>query len=89
LLLCAEVHDGIYGPWTIDDTDVAEVILYRGGITVTALSSIIEYYWCLKLEAFPSTFVLNAVCGTGAVGFGLSLAIIHIYITEIKRAIQV
>nr|KYP69013.1 hypothetical protein KK1_022663 [Cajanus cajan] len=86
------VYEGIYGPWTVDDTDVREVILYRSGLVTAAASFVVA----ASVAFLPDNFSLSAalkqnvdlfyVLGSG--GLGLSLFLIHIYVTEIKRALQ-
>ncbi|RDX89065.1 hypothetical protein CR513_29251 [Mucuna pruriens] len=82
------VYEGIYGPWTIDDSDVREVILYRTGL-VTAASSFVV---AASAAFLPDNSLLKQnldlfyVLGSG--GLGLSLLLIHIYVSEIKRALQ-
>ncbi|XP_047330708.1 uncharacterized protein LOC124934251 [Impatiens glandulifera] len=86
------VYPGFYGPWSIDSADVREVISYRSGLVTAAASFVI---------AASSTFFRddNALSGLikqnidilyviGAGGLGLSLFLIHIYVTEIKRTLQ-
>ncbi|GAB2241618.1 hypothetical protein Droror1_Dr00018393 [Drosera rotundifolia] len=85
-------YEGVYGPWTIDPLDVREVILYRVGL-VTAASSFIT---AASAAFLPSDFWLAATLQQnldlfyllGAGGLGLSLYLIHIYVTEIKRTLQ-
>ncbi|KAK7390689.1 hypothetical protein VNO78_18695 [Psophocarpus tetragonolobus] len=86
------VYEGIYGPWTIDKSDVREVILYRSGL-VTAAASFVA---AASAAFLPDDSLLSAtlkqnldlfyVLGSG--GLGLSLLLIHIYVSEIKRALQ-
>ncbi|KAG4908746.1 hypothetical protein AAZX31_20G234400 [Glycine max] len=80
------VYEGIYGPWTIDDSDVREVILYRSGLVTAAASFVVAG----SAAFFPDTLKQNVdllyVLGSG--GLGLSLLLIHIYVSEIKRALQ-
>ncbi|KAF5746371.1 hypothetical protein HS088_TW06G00542 [Tripterygium wilfordii] len=86
------VYQGVYGPWTVDQTDVREVILYRSGL-VTAASSLVV----AGLTAYlPNDILLSEIIRKnldifyllGAGGLGLSLYLIHIYVTEIKQTLQ-
>ncbi|KAJ8759387.1 hypothetical protein K2173_006907 [Erythroxylum novogranatense] len=86
------VYKGVYGPWTVEDSDVREVLLYRAGL-VTAASSFV----LAASDAFlPSDSPLNNIVKQnfdliyilGASGLGLSLYLIHIYVSEIKRTLQ-
>ncbi|KAL9316877.1 hypothetical protein ACSQ67_013394 [Phaseolus vulgaris] len=107
-------YDGIYGPWTIDDSDVREVfilfivsfyfnsisdlltasvILYRSGLVTTATSFVVAAAAAAFLPdntSLSTTLKQNLdlfyVLGSG--GLGLSLFLIHIYVSEIKRALQ-
>ncbi|KAH1120473.1 hypothetical protein J1N35_003633 [Gossypium stocksii] len=86
------VYQGAFGPWTIDPEDVREVLLYRSGLVTAASSFVIA-----SSAAFlPDNFTLketiennlNWIYLIGAGGLGLSLYLIHIYITELKRTLQ-
>ncbi|XP_031097727.1 uncharacterized protein LOC116001910 [Ipomoea triloba] len=86
------VYQGIYGPWTVEDSDVREVILYRSGLVTAAVSFVLASSAVL----LPDDFVLRDLIESnldilyllGACGLGLSLYLIHIYVTEIKRTLQ-
>ncbi|KAM4109337.1 hypothetical protein ACJW30_03G113600 [Castanea mollissima] len=85
-------YQGIYGPWTVDSSDVREVILYRLGLVTAAASFVVA-----ASSAFlPDNSLLSDIIKKnldlfytiGAGGLGLSLFLIHIYVTEIKRTLQ-
>lgn len=87
-----EVFQGMYGPWSIDSNDVREVLLYRAGLVTTAVAFITA-----ASQAFlPENNFLHSTIehssdilyGIGAGGLGISLLLIHIYVTPIKRALQ-
>ncbi|KAJ7954547.1 Integral membrane protein [Quillaja saponaria] len=86
------VYQGIYGPWTVDSSDVREVILYRSGLVTAAASFLVA----ASAAFFPGNSSLGVIIKqnldflyvAGAGGLGLSLFLIHIYITEIKRTLQ-
>ncbi|KAL5721216.1 hypothetical protein ACHQM5_013803 [Ranunculus cassubicifolius] len=86
------VYRGIYGPWTVDQSDVREVILYRSGLVAAAASFVIAASTAFLPE--NSSFRefldhdINLLYALGAGGLGLSLFLIHIYVTEIKRTLQ-
>ncbi|GMH30483.1 hypothetical protein Nepgr_032326 [Nepenthes gracilis] len=90
------VYQGVYGPWTVDRSDVREVILYRAGLVITSTSFIAAALAAfLPNESGKFPFISTALqqnldlfylLGTG--GLGLSLYLIHIYVTEIKRTLQ-
>lgn len=86
------VYNGVYGPWTVESSDVREVILYRSGL-VTAASSFVfaASYAFLPSDSQLSEIIkqnLDLLYTLGAGGLGLSLFLIHIYVTEIKRTLQ-
>ncbi|KAK7844743.1 uncharacterized protein LOC111985038 [Quercus suber] len=85
-------YQGIYGPWTVDSSDVREVVLYRSGLVTAAASFVVA-----ASSAFlPDNSLLSDIIKQnldlfytiGAGGLGLSLFLIHIYVTEIKRTLQ-
>ncbi|XP_021620395.1 uncharacterized protein LOC110620813 isoform X2 [Manihot esculenta] len=86
------VYKGVYGSWTVEPSDVREVILYRSGLVTAASAFVIA-----ASDAFlPDDSILGEVIKQnfdllytlGAGGLGLSLFLIHIYVTEIKRTLQ-
>uniref|UniRef100_A0A1J3IPQ5 Uncharacterized protein n=1 Tax=Noccaea caerulescens TaxID=107243 RepID=A0A1J3IPQ5_NOCCA len=86
------VYQGVYGPWTVESSDVKEVILYRSGL-VTAAASFVAASSAAFLpgdswlsETIKQNHDLFYLVGAG--GLGLSLFLIHIYVTEIKRTLQ-
>uniref|UniRef100_A0A7N0RC91 Integral membrane protein n=1 Tax=Kalanchoe fedtschenkoi TaxID=63787 RepID=A0A7N0RC91_KALFE len=86
------VYQGAYGPWSVESSDVREVILYRTGL-VTAAASFVAAASAAFLPGnlFLSTLVnqnLDLFYAIGAAGLGLSLFLIHIYVTGIKRTLQ-
>ncbi|PQM33978.1 uncharacterized protein Pyn_16043 [Prunus yedoensis var. nudiflora] len=86
------VYPGIYSPWTVDSTDVREVILYRSGLVTAAASFVVAASAAFLPDSFFLTGIvkhnLDFVYAIGAGGLGLSLFLIHIHVTEIKRALQ-
>lgn len=86
------IYQGIYGPWTIEPSDIREVILYRSGL-VTAASS---FVLAASITFIPENFFIRDFLKQnidflyilGAGGLGLSLLLIHIYVTPIKRFLQ-
>lgn len=81
-------YQGVYGPWTVESSDIQEVILYRSGLVISAASFVVAS----STAFFPNNELiqrnLDLLFGVGACGLGLSLYLIHIYVTEIKRALQ-
>ncbi|KAK6139127.1 hypothetical protein DH2020_027129 [Rehmannia glutinosa] len=87
------VYQGVYGPWKIESSDVQEVILYRSGLVTAASSFVIASSTAFLHNTGWEVFDLirgnlDLFYGVGASGLGLSLYLIHIYVTEIKRALQ-
>ncbi|XP_050276060.1 uncharacterized protein LOC126718061 [Quercus robur] len=85
-------YQGIYGPWTVDSSDVREVILYRSGLVTAAASFVVAASSAFLPEnSLLSDIIkqnLDLFYTIGAGGLGLSLFLIHIYVTEIKRTLQ-
>ncbi|XP_010549312.2 PREDICTED: uncharacterized protein LOC104820536 isoform X2 [Tarenaya hassleriana] len=86
------VYQGVYGPWTIEPSDVREVILYRSGLVTAAASFVAASSSAFLPENSSLSEVIKQnhdfLCLAGASGLGLSLFLIHIYVTEIKRTLQ-
>eukprot|EP00270_Netrium_digitus_P016323 TRINITY_DN583_c0_g1_i1.p1 TRINITY_DN583_c0_g1~~TRINITY_DN583_c0_g1_i1.p1 ORF type:complete len:314 (+),score=22.82 TRINITY_DN583_c0_g1_i1:11-952(+) len=85
-------YDGVYGSWKIEQSDRLEVFFYRAGLVTCSSAFIIAASTAylpdgsfLKLSLLPWLDTLYAL---GASGLGLSLILIHIYVTPIKRALQ-
>ncbi|PHT54018.1 hypothetical protein CQW23_08480 [Capsicum baccatum] len=86
------IYQGVYGPWTIEDSDIREVILYRSGLVTAAASFVLASSTALlPNDSVMSNLLeknLDLFYAIGSCGLGLSLYLIHIYVTEIKRALQ-
>ncbi|XVF02115.1 hypothetical protein REPUB_Repub04eG0148200 [Reevesia pubescens] len=86
------VYQGTFGPWTVDPEDVREVVLYRSGLVTAASSFVIAASAAFLPDNFAFKDIiernLNLFYLIGAGGLGLSLYLIHIYVTEIKRTLQ-
>ncbi|KAK2973837.1 hypothetical protein RJ640_011765 [Escallonia rubra] len=86
------VYQGVYGPWSVDSSDIREVVLYRSGLVTAAVSFLVAS----STAYLPDDYLLSTVIkqhvdlfyALGAGGLGLSLLLIHIYVTEIKRTLQ-
>lgn len=86
------VYQGIYGPWSVDSSDVREVILYRSGLVTAAASFVVAG----SAAFFPEGSTLKDIISQnfqllyalGAGGLGLSLFLIHIYVAQIKHTLQ-
>ncbi|KAL2519765.1 hypothetical protein Adt_16012 [Abeliophyllum distichum] len=82
------VYQGVYGPWSVESSDIQEVILYRSGLVISAASFVVASSAALFPDVELIQRNLDLLYGVGACGLGLSLYLIHIYVTEIKRALQ-
>ncbi|PWA80237.1 hypothetical protein CTI12_AA195770 [Artemisia annua] len=92
LLEPPKIYQGIYGPWSVDSSDIREVISYRSGLVTAAASFVLASSTVFLPDGFVLTDILkqniDIIYATGAAGLGLSLVLIHIYVTEIKRTLQ-
>jgi len=83
----------MFGEWRVEEEDVREVLSYRVGISVATAA---------LLAASATTFLpegngvhdalvsaLDPVTGLGIFGLGSSLVLIHIYVTPLKRFLQI
>ncbi|KAJ0969267.1 hypothetical protein J5N97_022144 [Dioscorea zingiberensis] len=86
------VYQGFYGPWTVDPSDVREVVLYRSGLVTAATAFVIAASSAFLPEGNVVADVIkqdvDLLYVLGAGGLGLSLFLIHIYVTPIKRFLQ-
>lgn len=87
------VYQGAYGPWKVESSDIQEVILYRSGLVTAASSFVIASSVAFLRNSDLNVFDLirgnlDLFYALGTCGLGLSLYLIHIYVTEIKRALQ-
>ncbi|KAK1282567.1 hypothetical protein QJS10_CPB22g00474 [Acorus calamus] len=83
------VYQGIYGPWSVEPSDV---ILYRSGLVTAATSFVIASSAAFLPDGTSLGDVIkqnsDLLYAIGAGGLGLSLFLIHIYVTPIKRTLQ-
>lgn len=78
------MYRGVYGPWKVESSDIREVILYRSGLVTAATSFVIASSSAYAGESEVFDFIksnLDLFYGLGAGGLGLSLFLIHIYVT--------
>jgi len=82
----AEIYQGQFGEFTIEKRDRLEVIIYRFGLTLASicltLSTIITLLG-LSVELITPLFFLFAL------GLGISLITVHIYLAPLKRLLQI
>ena len=88
----AEVYSGMFGEWRVEEQDVKEVTAYRLGISVATLSLLAASSSAFVPEdsALHQTLLslLDPLTLLGASGLGASLVLIHIYVTPLKRFLQ-
>jgi len=82
------VFEGQFGTWQVEDEDRREVFLYRGGLSVCAASFSLAGLALLAAGPESNGALLDGLFAAGSLGFGLSLVMIHIYITPAKRFLQ-
>ncbi|KAM0886576.1 hypothetical protein ACQ4PT_029653 [Festuca glaucescens] len=86
------VYTGVYGPWSVDDADVREMLLYRAGLVTAAASFLVASSGAFLPAGNPAGDAVrqgaDLLYAAGAAGLGLSLVLIHIYVTPIKRFLQ-
>lgn len=82
-----EVYEGQFGPFTIEEDDRQEVILYRAGLATAAGSVAIATICCFIA---PTTAPIAATVCYGLLwaALGLSLFKIHIYLRLLHRVLQ-
>jgi uncharacterized integral membrane protein len=84
-----ETYAGHFGPFTITDTDRREVVIYRSGLTLAAVSFAVGVG--ALLFAGPKPIVLQGLAvlyGLFWLGLGISLWKIHIYMRPLHRTLQ-
>jgi len=82
----AEVYyEGLYGKWKVDGRDKLEVYGYRAAISVMAAAALFS---ALSNAVGLDRGVQDASYFAAASGLGVALALVHIYVSEIKLAMQ-
>jgi uncharacterized integral membrane protein len=85
-----ETYQGHFGPFTITDTDRREVVIYRAGLTLAAVSFGLGVAGLLTIGPSPLMLQgLTALYGLFWLGLGLSLWKIHIYMRPLHLTLQV
>jgi uncharacterized integral membrane protein len=77
----------MYGPWSVEQADILEVWGYRVSLTAATVSCLAAAGICLT-SSDSVEGLLNPLAATGAISLGVSLVLIHIYVTPIKRTLQ-
>jgi uncharacterized integral membrane protein len=84
-----ETYQGHFGPFTITETDRREVVIYRAGLTLAAVSFAVGVAGLLTIGPSPLMLQgLTALYGLFWLGLGLSLWKIHIYMRPLHLALQ-
>ncbi len=87
--MMSPVYQGQFGEFTITDADRREVILYRAGLSVSAISLAISVGLVLGIGSDPLVLqLLTPLFGLFCAGLGLSLWTIHIYFKVLHRVLQ-
>ncbi|KAK6922474.1 Protein of unknown function DUF2301 [Dillenia turbinata] len=91
------VYQGVYGPWSVEPSDVREVLLYRSGLVTAAASFVVAASSAFLPDGAASSASslthlvdsnLDILYVLGSAGLGLSLLLIHIYVAQIKRTLR-
>lgn len=83
-------YQGQFGLFTITDHDRKEVIIYRAGLVVAALSVAIATGLILGLGNTPVVLgIVNGLFFLFCLGLGVSLKFIHIYMIPLHRTLQI
>lgn len=80
----ARVRRGAYCDYVVDAWDVVEVVGYRAGLVACAVGGCA----CAAAEAAGAREAANVAWFAGGGGLGVSLWLIHMYVTEIKNAMR-
>lgn len=84
------VYQGQFGTFEITDRDRAEVITYRSGLLVAALSFTVGTLLFFWQGATPLVLqTLTFLYGVFSLGLGISLWTIHIYLIPLHRLLQI
>lgn len=84
----SEVYEGQFGSFTVEASDRQEVILYRAGLAVAAVSFAIAVL-CIFFAPDVAPWVATVCYGLMWLALGLSFFKIHIYLRALHRALQV
>ncbi len=83
----SQTYQGQFGAYTITKDDRAEVIIYRAGLVIAAISFAIasNLFFAQGKAALPAITPLFALF---SIGLGISLFYIHIYMKPLHRLLQ-
>ncbi len=85
-----QIYQGEYGQFTIDQNDRFEVIIYRSGLFLSALSFFIEtifVFFYPNLAVDP--IISNSLLFLFILGLGISLTKIHIYLKPLHNLLKI
>ncbi len=82
-----EIYEGQFGTFTIDQSDRQEVVLYRAGLAIAAISVGLAVF-CLFFFSEMAAQVATICYGLLWLGLGLSLFKIHIYVKPLHQTLQ-
>lgn len=83
-----EVYEGQFGSFTVEASDRQEVILYRAGLSVAAVSFAVAVF-CVFFAPDLAPQVATVCYGLMWLALGLSFFKIHIYLRALHRTLQV
>jgi uncharacterized integral membrane protein len=93
--VASEVYQGQFGTFTIDDRDRLGVIIYRGALMLSAVSFgaavlLLFSNWG-EIESGKREILdlISWLCIPFAIGLGIALAMIHIYLVFLHRTLQI
>jgi uncharacterized integral membrane protein len=90
----SDVYQGQFGTFTITDKDRQSVVIYRSALMVAAVSfgmATIAVLWQLNQTGIVDSNILNLITFLFiifSIGLGIALAMIHIYMVVLHRALQ-
>jgi uncharacterized integral membrane protein len=85
-----EIYQGRFGEFTITASDRREVIIYRAGLAIAALSFAIGAWLVLWQGSNPLVLIaLTPLYALFSIALGVSLFYIHIYMAVLHRVLQI
>ncbi|NJN88727.1 MAG: DUF2301 domain-containing membrane protein [Leptolyngbyaceae cyanobacterium SL_7_1] len=81
-------YQGQFGEFTITPVDRREVVIYRAGLMVAALSFAVATGLGLWRVSPLTLAMVSLLYGSFSIGLGISLLTIHIYLVALHRALQ-
>ena len=84
------IYQGQFGEFTITEDDRWGVIVYRSGLIAAALSFALGSLLIFVVGATPAILpIITPLYGIFALGLGVSLLTIHIYLAPLHRLLQI